>query len=83
MIIQKQKQVPIIIFFFLYIYFLFIYLETVLKPNRGRTEALGAAKQRCCLVAHVATPLMFGRLSRMTPNGALRCRYRPSCQESL
>jgi hypothetical protein len=25
--------------------------ETVLKPDRGRTEALGAAKQRCCLVA--------------------------------
>ena len=29
----------------------FIHLETVLKPNRSRTEALGAAKQRCCLVA--------------------------------
>ena len=51
---------------------------SVLKPNRGRTEALGP-RNRDAAWWHVATPLMFGRLSRMTPNGALRCRYRPSC----
>jgi hypothetical protein len=49
---------------------------------RLRTEAeqkLWGPRNRDAAWWHVATPLMFGRLSRMTPNGALRCRCRPSC----
>ncbi len=49
--------------------------------NKEPEQRLWGPRNRDAAWWHVATPLMFGRLSRMTPNawGTIQCWCRPSC----